>query len=58
MIAQRYQQVIRRLGGLIDSRMEADGPPPSTLMRFFRWVVRRVANDFSGRCNFGDVWCV
>ena len=39
MIAQRYQQVIRRLGGLIDSRMEADGPPPSTLMRFFRWAL-------------------
>lgn len=39
MIAQRYQQAIKRLSGLIDSRMAADGPPPTTLVRFFQWAL-------------------
>lgn len=39
MIAQRYQKAIKRLGTLIDSRMEADGAPPATLARFFRWAL-------------------
>ena len=39
MIATRYQQMIKRLGNLIDSRMEADGPPPDTLARFFNWAL-------------------
>ncbi len=39
MIAKRYQEAIEHLGGLIDSRMEADGAPPATLVRFFRWAL-------------------
>ncbi|MDC1500628.1 ABC transporter ATP-binding protein, partial [Octadecabacter sp.] len=39
MIAQMYQNGIQRLGGLIDSQQEADGPPPQTLARFFRWAL-------------------
>ncbi len=37
MIVERYQNLIQRLGGLIDSKMQADGPPPDTLLRFFNW---------------------
>ena len=39
MIVQMYQNGIQRLGGLIDSQQEADGPPPQTLARFFRWAL-------------------
>ncbi|MDA9208317.1 ABC transporter ATP-binding protein, partial [Octadecabacter sp.] len=39
MIAQRYQKAIERLSGLIDSQMPADGPPPATLLHFFRWAL-------------------
>lgn len=40
MIAARYQNAISRLGNLIDSQMEAQGPPPSTLARFFHWSLK------------------
>ena len=39
MIVQMYQNGIQRLGRLIDSQQEADGPPPQTLARFFRWAL-------------------
>ena len=39
MIVQMYQSGIQRLGELIDSQQEADGPPPQTLARFFRWAL-------------------
>ena len=39
MIAKGYQAAVNRLGGLIDSRMEADGPPPKTLAKFFGWAL-------------------
>lgn len=39
MIVQMYQNGIQRLGGLIDSQQKADGPPPQTLARFFRWAL-------------------
>jgi len=39
MIVKMYHDAIGRLGGLIDSRMEADGPPPQTLAKFFRWAM-------------------
>ena len=39
MISQRYQNAIQWLGGLIDSRMEASGPPPETLARFYHWAL-------------------
>ncbi len=39
MIAEKYQRAIQWLGRLIDSRMEADGPPPDTLARFFNWAL-------------------
>ncbi|MEJ6814404.1 MAG: ABC transporter ATP-binding protein [Octadecabacter sp.] len=39
MIVQMYQDGIQKLGGLIDSQQEADGPPPQTLARFFRWAL-------------------
>lgn len=39
MITGRYRAAITKLGGLIDSRMEAVGPPPRTLGRFFRWAL-------------------
>ena len=39
MIVQMYQNGIQRLGGLIDSQQEADGPPPQTLARFFSWAL-------------------
>lgn len=39
MIVQMYQNGIQRLRGLIDSQQEADGPPPQTLARFFRWAL-------------------
>lgn len=39
MIADIYQRGINTLGSLIDSRMEADGPPPDTLALFFRWAL-------------------
>ena len=39
MIARRYQRAIKYLGGLVDTRMEASGPPPATLGRFFRWAL-------------------
>ncbi|PVA07677.1 ABC transporter ATP-binding protein [Thalassorhabdomicrobium marinisediminis] len=39
MITRLYESLVRRLAGLIDSRMEADGPPPVTLARFFRWAL-------------------
>lgn len=37
MMTERYQRAIERMGGLIDSRMQAEGPPPNTLFAFFRW---------------------
>ena len=39
MIVQTYQNAMKRLGGLIDSRMAADGQPPDTLWRFYRWAL-------------------
>lgn len=39
MIARIYGAWITKLGGLIDSRMEADSPPPDTLARFFHWAL-------------------
>lgn len=39
MIKDQFQFAIQRLGGLIDSRMEADGPPPNTLARFYGWAL-------------------
>jgi ATP-binding cassette subfamily B protein len=39
MIVHTYQNAITRLGGLIDSRIAADGPPPDTLWRFYRWAL-------------------
>ncbi|AKS47700.1 ATP-binding cassette, subfamily B [Octadecabacter temperatus] len=39
MIKTRYQSAVQTLGGLIDSRMEADGPPPATLARFYAWAL-------------------
>jgi len=39
MIAQTYQNVITSLGNLIDNRMQADGPPPRTLLKFFKWAL-------------------
>ena len=39
MIAERYQRTIQKLGSLIDSQMEAAGPPPNTLLRFFNWAL-------------------
>ena len=39
MIKQFYMRTVTRLGRLIDSQMEADGPPPQTLARFFRWAL-------------------
>ncbi|WP_281981150.1 ABC transporter ATP-binding protein [Thalassorhabdomicrobium marinisediminis] len=39
MITRLYESLVRRLAGLIDSRMQADGPPPVTLVRFFRWAL-------------------
>ena len=39
MIVRHYQDGIQKLGGLIDSQMEADGPPPQTLAKFFRWAL-------------------
>ena len=39
MIITWYQKLIQRLGNMIDSRMEADGPPPDTLARFFNWAL-------------------
>lgn len=39
MIEQFYMRTVTRLGRLIDSQMEADGPPPQTLARFFRWAL-------------------
>jgi len=39
MILQTYNRMVERLGGLIDSQMKADGPPPQTLAKFFRWAL-------------------
>ena len=39
MSVDRYKRAISRLARLIDSQMEADGPPPTTLLRFFRWAL-------------------
>ena len=39
MIKVQFQRAIQRLGGLIDSRMVADGPPPATLARFYNWAL-------------------
>lgn len=39
MIARLYGAWIARLGGMIDSRMAANGPPPATLLRFFHWAL-------------------
>lgn len=39
MIADAYQRGIDTLSGLIDSKMESDGPPPDTLALFFRWAL-------------------
>lgn len=37
MITETYQKWIGKAAELIDSRMEADGPPPQTLGGFFKW---------------------
>ena len=39
MIKAQFQSAIQWLGSLIDSRMDADGPPPSTLARFYGWAL-------------------
>lgn len=39
MILDHYRNTIKNMSGLIDSRMEAPGPPPKTLARFFRWAL-------------------
>lgn len=39
MSKDQFQRAMQRLGGLIDSRMEADGPPPNTLARFYGWAL-------------------
>lgn len=39
MIVERYQNAIHKLGSLIDSQQKADGPPPQTLWRFYRWAL-------------------
>lgn len=39
MIKTQFQNTIQRLGRLIDSRMEADGAPPTTLARFYGWAL-------------------
>ncbi|MCF2871461.1 ABC transporter ATP-binding protein/permease [Octadecabacter sp. G9-8] len=39
MIVRAYRDGIQKLGGLIDSQMASDGPPPQTLARFFGWAL-------------------
>lgn len=39
MIVQTYTAAIQKLGGLIDSQMPAEGAPPQTLAKFYRWAL-------------------
>jgi len=39
MIGPFYRRFIDRLSGLIDNRMPVNGPPPNTLVAFFRWAL-------------------
>jgi len=39
MIKSQFQRAIKMLSDLIDSKMAANGPPPSTLAKFYNWAL-------------------